>query len=415
MDIKNKLRNSFLFPLLDYLRYFFKRYIIQRAYHSYRLFKGIKLKSVDDGINFFGYYNISPSNSNGDILYLKVDQENMRGSLYQPASIMLKTVNGTITKITETKAWNWQQGCMLQWLPRDNDLFIFNDYDVENDRYISKVANTYGKIVRTYDRPINNISKLGNYALSLNYERLATLRPDYGYFNINDKKNIFKDENDGIWYIDLQTGISKLIITIDQLKKVWSPTMEGAMHKVNHIDINPSGSRFMFLHRWSGPKGRFMRLITANPDGGNIEILNGDTMTSHSCWKDNNHIISFCNTVEYGDAYMVFKDNTDKKDLLSKKLPVTDGHPSISSNGKWLVTDTYPGADRLSFLYVYNFLNGELYCIGQFYQPRKYNAEKRIDLHPKWSLKGNNVFFESGHNNKRCLYSINLDTLLEHD
>ncbi len=82
---------------------------------------------------FFGYYNISPSNSNGDILYLKVDQENMRGSLYQPASIMLKTVNGTITKITETKAWNWQQGCMLQWLPRDNDLFIFNDYDVEND------------------------------------------------------------------------------------------------------------------------------------------------------------------------------------------------------------------------------------------------------------------------------------------
>ncbi len=61
-------------------------------------------------------------------------------------------------------------------------------------RYISKVANTYGKIVRTYDRPINNISKLGNYALSLNYERLATLRPDYGYFNINEQKNIFKDE-----------------------------------------------------------------------------------------------------------------------------------------------------------------------------------------------------------------------------
>ncbi len=59
-------------------------------------------------------------------------------------------------------------------------------------RYISKVANTYGKIVRTYDRPINNISKLGNYALSLNYERLATLRPDYGYFNINEQKIYLK-------------------------------------------------------------------------------------------------------------------------------------------------------------------------------------------------------------------------------
>ncbi|MFW6046860.1 MAG: hypothetical protein ACOCP4_03610, partial [Candidatus Woesearchaeota archaeon] len=215
MSIKTKLKNSPLFTLLIYLRYFVKRYFIRREIRSFKLAKGIKLKAVDKGITFFGYYNISPSNSNGDILYLKVNQENVRGSLVEPASIMLKNANGAISKITETKAWNWQQGCMLQWHPSNNNQIIFNDYDAENDRYISKVIDSTGKVLKIYDKPVNNVSKTGRYALSLNYDRLAVMRPDYGYFNRNNSP-LPDNKNDGIWHIDLNTGQTKLIITLDQ-------------------------------------------------------------------------------------------------------------------------------------------------------------------------------------------------------
>ena len=34
--------------------------------------------------------------------------------------------------------------------------------------------------------------------------------------------------------------------------------MVNSKHKVNHIDIAPDGKRFMFIHRWIGPKGDFI-------------------------------------------------------------------------------------------------------------------------------------------------------------
>jgi glycosyltransferase involved in cell wall biosynthesis len=125
MSLKVLIKNSSIFPYLVYLRYWIQRYIIKREFSSYKLEEGVTIEPVDDGITFFGYYNISPSNSNGVILYLKVNQENARGSLVEPASIMLKNANGAISKITETKAWNWQQGCMLQWHPSNNNQIIF--------------------------------------------------------------------------------------------------------------------------------------------------------------------------------------------------------------------------------------------------------------------------------------------------
>lgn len=156
-----------------------------------------------------------------------------------------------------------------------------------------------------------------------------------------------------------------------------------------------------------------MRLITANADGSEMYILNGDKMTSHSYWVDEKRIVSFCHTPETGDAYVMFEDKTDNRKLLSSKLPKTDGHPSTINNGEWLVTDSYPGHDAMSRLYLYNIKTDDLVCLGRFYQPLKYKGPGRIDLHPKWNMQGTRVYFESGHDGKRRLYSINVEPLLK--
>lgn len=406
MSFKKTIKDSPLLPLLLYIRYLIKRYLVKRAFYSHKLSKEIKLEAVDtDGVTFFGYYNISPENQNGDILYLKVKKEKTRGSLFEHARIMLKHTDGRKVKLSETKVWNWQQGCMLQWFPGKDDQIIFNDYDAKKDKYIAKVVDKKGNLLNTYDKPVNNVSKTGQFALSLNYDRLAVMRPDYGYFN---RRNVALPENneDGIWNIDLNSGETKLIISLEQLKNLsWSDTMEGAMHKVNHIDINSSGTRFMFLHRWKGPQGRFMRLITANPDGSDLKILNGDIMTSHCCWLNDEEILSYCE-VNGERGYLKFIDKTNEVQLLSEKMPKTDGHPSISPDQRYIITDSYPDKSRFSKLFLYDIENESIQKIGEFYQPLRYKKEKRIDLHPKWAPEGKSVFFESGHNGRRNLNKI---------
>ncbi|MHA1342691.1 MAG: TolB family protein [Promethearchaeota archaeon] len=411
MSIKTKIKNSTLFPLIVYLQYLANRYFIQRAFRSLYLAKEINLESIDDGITFFGYYNISPSNNNGDIIYLKVTKEKVRGSLYEPASIMLKNANGAITKIAETKAWNWQQGCMLQWYSGTDDTIIYNDYYTKKERYISVIKNIKTGRSRIIDKPIYSVAKTGEFALTLNFERLAKMRPDYGYFNRNVRwDNMPEDSKDGIWYVDLMKNESKLILSLEQLKNFhFVKTMIGARHKVNHIDIAPNGKRFMFLHRWVGPHGRFMRLLTANSkDGSDLYYLTGDEMVSHNCWWGNEDIISFCRLKDGRERFVHFKDKQGYLEIIGEKYLIRDGHPSVSPNGKWMLTDDYPDKARFSRIYLFDLENNTKYIVGEFFQPFKYKKEKRIDLHPKWSNDGRAVFFESGHEGHRTLYKMNI-------
>lgn len=393
---------------LVYFRYLIFRYVITRQYKKYFINPSVTLSLVNKNqntISFFGYYNIPPSNENGEVLYLTVNKEKIRGSLGESAAIMMKKANGSVAKLSETKAWNWQQGCMLQWVPKSPDQILFNDYDEICNQYVSKVINNQGELIKTYPLSVNNVSKCGQYALSLNYDRLAKMRPDYGYFN-RKGVSLPSDEEDGIWNLNFETSETRLIISLAQLKHLsYSDTMDGAMQKVNHIDINPDGSRFMFLHRWIGPRGRFMRLITANPDGADIQILNGDIMTSHCCWLNNNSILSFCD-YKGEKGYFEFKDSSNKVNFFSKNMPDKDGHPSVSPNGKWIITDTYPNKARMSYLYLYNIEQDKTIQIGRFYQPLKYRKEFRVDLHPKWGKSEDLLFFESGHLGQRQFFKL---------
>lgn len=404
-------KTKYLRTLLVWVRYFVHRYIKDKQFKQTHISKSFQLDAVDENdVNFFGYYNISPENNHGDIIYLKVRKEEVRGSQYEPAAIMLKDENGTINKIAETKSWNWQQGCMLQWIPGCSDMIIFNDYDAISNQFISKIINKGGDVIQTLSMPIYSVSKTGDYALSLNFSRLAAMRPDYGYFNI-DYDELPEDEADGVWFIDLKTGKTNLLLSLSQLKDLsYAETMEDAQHKVNHIDIAPNGETFMFLHRWKGPKGRFMRLMTCNKDGSKLQILNGDKMTSHCCWLNNTEILAFCN-YKSDVGYYKFNIQTGQAEIFSDLFPRVDGHPSISSDGRFIITDSYPDFSRFSSLYLYDIQKKEMKIVGKFYQLSVYKGEKRIDLHPKWSSDEKSIFFESGHKGSRKLYALDVSKI----
>ncbi len=403
--MKKSIRRTPLFPVLHYLRYLAHRYLLERRFRSRYLSDGVEIEPVDNGICFFGYYNISPENVNGDLIYLKVRNERVRGSMHESAGIMLKSASGEIREIARTRAWNWQQGCMLQWLNHGQGHILYNDYDKSEERYVSRVIDRDGNHLRTYQMPVNHVDREARYALCLNYDRLALMRPDYGYFN-KRKISFPADNHDGIWHMNLDNGDIQLIISLEELKNLnSSPLMRGAEHKVNHIDINPSGTRFMFLHRWIGPKGRFTRLFTSQPDGSEVHMLNGDDMTSHCCWLNDQNILAYCD-YENEQAYFRFTDRTGNVRRYMDSMPYVDGHPSVSPDGRWLVTDTYPGLSRMSALYILDLSRQAIFKAGSFYQPLQFVKEMRMDLHPKWSPDSQSIFFESAHTGKRQLYRL---------
>lgn len=399
--------------LLSIIR-LFKRLRKHKSFKRIFLHKSVIIsKMTEKKISFFGYYNITPFNRKGDVLFHEALTSDVRGSLVMPVDLCLNS-NNDVINFGKSLAWNWQQGCMLQWYAGSDNMVIYNDYSVADNQYISVIQDFFGKKT-IIDRPIYSVAKSGEFALSLNFDRLAIMRPDYGYFNRNQcVDDLPSDIEDGIWHVDLKLNTHKLIITLQQLKE-FEPnhTMTGAQHKVNHIDISPNGKQFMFLHRWIGPQGRFMRLFTAKSQNGeHLNLVTGNTMVSHSCWVGDTDIYSFCRVEGVKDKYAHFNDTFGYVNIVGDNYFNQDGHPSVSPDGKWMLTDEYPDKTGFSKLYIFNLNNENRIEIGKFYQPIKYNGENRIDLHPRWSVDGKTVSIDSGHNGFRSMYTIDVSNIV---
>ena len=370
--------------------------------------------SPDDGKEyFFGYYDKSPWDASGR--YMICLQANNTWSDPTPkdvAKIVLidtykeKKDEGRISVIAETRAWNVQQGCMLQWRgPCYDKEIIFNDY--RDGKLVSVILNITSNAENIVDFPVYSVSSDGKCALSLDFSRLYNLRPGYGYYNVPEATcGEGLPDATAIWKIDLDNNLIKPILTYKNFTS-FLPRKEmlnrEAIHKVNHIMINPSGTRFMVLYRWFIGNRKYTRLITADLDGNDMYLLLDDDMVSHCCWKDDNTILAFAKTKESGAGYYLCVDKTDQVEkLINSDL---DGHPSYSPDKKYILTDTYADKERMCSLKVFNGNNME--TIAKVFEPFKYDNETRCDLHPRWDRAGKTVCIDSVYEGIRNIYIYN--------
>jgi len=363
---------------------------------------------------FFGYYDKCPWDRSGKyLLCLKVPFATRMPGPEDRAEICVIDIdnNHKMTSITQTKAWSWQQGCMLQWLENDSyQNIIYNDF--QNNKYISIITDITGQIKKVLPLPIYAVDKQNKQSVSLNFGRLHYASPGYGYVakSYSELDKLYP-EDDGIWYMNLETGKYNLIISLDQIVKFsFKKEFKNAFHYFNHLEFNPSGTRFIFLHRWILKKGReFTRMFTANPDGSEIYCLADSGMVSHFTWKDDKHILAWANQFNSGNHYYLFEDKSKNVNIIGENLLTEDGHPSYSPNGRWLLTDTYPNRERLRTLILFDTLNSKSINIGRYFAPFKFEGPLRCDLHPRWSRDGKKICFDSAHEGVRAIYILNLD------
>ncbi len=360
--------------------------------------------------SFFGYYNKSPWNkSQTKIITLTVENANSEADNSSKAFLtLIDTENFEQSVIAETNCWNTQQGCMAQWVGPDYESkIIFNDF--ENGNYVSKIYDLESQsIIKTFEMPIYDISSDGKFALTLDFSRLHEARPGYGYCNkkCSNANEKCPDET-CIWKIDLITGKINSLITYKQLFDFDNrKDMIEAFHKVNHIVINPSNTRFMFLHRWSSENKKISRLITCDIDGSNMYNLSDDNMVSHCCWKNETEILGFLRKKNDGNHYYLLKDKKKDYKIIWKNI-TEDGHCTYDYSGGMIVSDTYPNIFGVSKVFVGRENDDEPKVIAKFYSPPKYKDDVRCDLHPRWSYDGKKISVDSVNDGYKKIYSIN--------
>lgn len=296
---------------------------------------------------------------------------------------------------------------MLQWLGPDfENNILYNDY--RDGKHCSVILNVNTLDERVIRRPIYSVSEDGKKALTLDFSRLNTLRPGYGYCNEIDKtKDIYCPDSTCIWFVDIEKNdVHPILKYTDLCEYETKDSMVNSLHKVNHIMINPSGNRFMFLHRWINNGVKYDRLLTCNLQGKEIRKLLDDDMVSHCNWRNKKEIIAFANTYEHGDKYYLLQDKSDIELKLIKNMPTNDGHPSFSPDGQYIITDSYPSFKRKQSLFLYDIKNEDCKKIAEIYSSRGYINENRCDLHPRWKRDSSEICFDGAQGVYRQVYTM---------
>ena len=266
-----------------------------------------------------------------------------------------------------------------------------------------------------YERAIYALDPLGRYAIGLNFSRLATHRPGYGYEGIPDAHaDEPAPDADGLWKIDLDSGATTLLLSLSAIVALDTDhAMQGHNHWLNHAQINTDGSRIAVLHRWEPPGSpRQTRLLTVGPDGSAPRILWPARNVSHYDWRNTDEILVWGGAPTRPNAFWCVSDSGKKPQIFAAEVLHEDGHCSYSPNGDWIVTDTYPNDDRLRKLMLVRTFDALCIDIAAFYAPPSMDGPIRVDLHPRWNRNGTELCIDSIHEGTRQMYIVDIGPVL---
>src|SRR5699024_6117863 len=120
------------------------------------------------------------------------------------------------------------------------------------------------------------------------------------------------------------------------------------------------------------------------------------------------HVIAWAARNGIGDRYFRFADDdSGRVDIIGEQTltPLGDGHCTISPDGQWMLTDTYPDQQGVQHLLMYHLETGRVVQLGDF-ASQAMALPMRCDLHPRWSRDGRQVCFDSNQDGYRRIYVL---------
>lgn len=361
--------------------------------------------------HWFGYYDKLEMDPAGRyVLSMETDFENRQPRPEDEIRIGMVDLenNDEWIQLGTSRAWSWQQGCMLQFIPGTSSKIIWNDR--EGDQFVSHVLDIHTMEKRTLPFAIYTLSPDGKTAMSVDFERINDLRRGYGYAGIPDPNaGEIAPDNAGIYRCDLETGEKTLVIALADMMDEKLPDSDDPAyiedypqrkHWFNHLLFNTDGTRFIFLHRWKASNKGAIRnfgtfMYTASPDGSDLRLVDPSGFTSHFIWRDPTTILAWSRHESHGDAFYLYDDQpNDDPEGVGIGMMTKNGHCTYLPGNDYILNDTYPDENRQQHVYLYHVETRKRIPLGSFYLAPEYKGEWRTDTHPRYSPDGTKVVID---------------------
>lgn len=405
-----------------------------------------KFETNTDFTEWFGYYNYDVVSKDGTKMLCNRATFDGR-AVKSDDSLELGWYDlqtGEWHHIAVTNSFNWQQCAMLQWMPNDENKVIYNI--AMDNHFKSIIHDIKTKEERVIDFPTYCVTPDGKYSIALNYERSYWCRA-YHYQSLkNPEYDVRVAEDDGIFKVDLEHNIVTRIVKIQDVIAMDSLNdFSTAKHWLEHIMLNQSGDRIVFLHRYSYGNAYSTRMFICDIDGGNLQIVDGwkENDWSHFGWKGDREfviysvkknafqvnyaksvqkakskfsIMSIVNWAVHLPGLRIIKDKLKPKDKYYKhyrevdgryefvrnfdnKLFGIDGHPSFTKDGRYMITDSYPDENGNQRLIIFDTQTMKGIQIASIPAPLS-GTPASCDLHPKLSFGGQYIGIDTAYSGK---------------
>ena len=348
----------------------------------------------DGGQYFFGYYDLQPYSEDGKKHLANRVEFNDRLPTEKDIAQLGYIEDGKFICVSETTAWNFQQGALLQWY--DEDSVIHNHRD--GDGFCSVIKNIRTQTTKRFSMPLANLSLDKRYGLAINFGRIFAYRPGYGYDGLIDEgANVNAPENDGVFLVDTLTGKSDLILSYKRIQEEFVPDeYKNSKILINHITFNPSSQRFLMLVRTFqiAPDGQLTTmLLTSDKEGKDVRKLTEFQINSHYFWKNDEEFMIWSRLDDGFGLYYINDRTGEIKKSGDPLLDERDFHCSYTPDRKLIVGDTYPRNYYDSFLR-HDFATG---TTDVFLKIRRNSSQLdiRCDNHARCNQSGTKMSFDA--------------------
>lgn len=360
------------------------------------------------------YYDLCPWSPSGRyVACLRLPVEDRPPHPGEKAELCVIDLSERVLRVVATTAgWGHQTGAHQQWGQTDRYLY-FNDMD--EDRPVGVRLDLTEGTRTVLEGPIWQVSpdKSGAICTCLNRGRLTqegygvTVRPDAELVNTTQAS-----ADDGLYRVDLQTGGQSLLVSLEDIWAVLDgrEDLAGSTLYAFHCKYNPAGDRIMIVVRARWDDGRYApSLVTCRADGSNLRNTVPHRLWRrgghHPIWHPNGREVLMNLTPGEEMRFCLIDAETAEVTVLLDDPPGS-GHPSISSNGRWLLTDVTGEDDgiRTATVRLVDLASGAYSDLCSLTSPAVGGSPLRRDAHPVWSRDEQQILFLAAPEGRRQLF-----------